>query len=168
MIQPFESYGITPGDSPAAATPQAIVELQRSYYQGEIPREAALAAAALLSGLTAEESENLFPRVPPVTPTPAVQMRHLVIALVLGISFGLCLGPMVAALVSGFLTGWNKGPDGIWRPQDADILLGVAAGAVLGGVMGIVVLLAFRRLSGYSRPMYLSPQGPPAGPTSRR
>jgi hypothetical protein len=64
MIQPFESYGSTPGDSPAAAAPQAIVELQRSYYQGEIPREAALAAAALLSGLTAEQSQKTLPPRP--------------------------------------------------------------------------------------------------------
>jgi hypothetical protein len=71
-------------------------------------------------------------------------MRQLVGALFLGISFGLLLGPMAVVPVYEILTGWRKGPDGLWLTTTND-----PAGICCGGVAG---LLVFRRLSACQRP----------------
>lgn len=44
---------------------QAIADLQRSVYAGELPREAAIANATIVFGFAPEEAEALFPQVAP-------------------------------------------------------------------------------------------------------
>lgn len=44
---------------------QAIADLQRAVYAGEMPREAAVANARIVFGFSPEEAEQLFPQVAP-------------------------------------------------------------------------------------------------------
>lgn len=47
---------------------QAIRELQRLYYQGELPRDATIANARIVFGFTDEEASDLFPAIAPDAP----------------------------------------------------------------------------------------------------
>jgi uncharacterized protein DUF935 len=49
---------------------QAIAELQRAFYAGELLREAAIANAVMVFGFTPEEAESLFPVGTPVKTAP--------------------------------------------------------------------------------------------------
>lgn len=50
---------------------QALIDLQRSYYARQIPREAAVATAQVVFSYSAEDADRLFPRVEmPVPLTP--------------------------------------------------------------------------------------------------
>ena len=60
---------------------QAVAELQRAYYAGELPREAAISNARLVFGFSSEDAEQLFPETAPVkltppTATPTQEGRH--------------------------------------------------------------------------------------------
>jgi HK97 family phage portal protein len=71
---------VTEEQAPAAASNDlratvggsvAIADLQRSYYRGELPREAAVANAQLIFGFTEEEAATLFPELAPNAPQAA-------------------------------------------------------------------------------------------------
>lgn len=49
---------------------QAISALQQAYYDGSVPREAAVANAKLLFGFSDQEAATLFPEIAPVKLTP--------------------------------------------------------------------------------------------------
>lgn len=49
---------------------QAVAQLQRSYYSGELPRAAAVANAMIVFGFPSADAERLFPETAPVKLTP--------------------------------------------------------------------------------------------------
>lgn len=46
----------------------AVADLQRAFYAGELPREAAMGNAIIVFGFTDEEAERLFPDIPAIAP----------------------------------------------------------------------------------------------------
>src|SRR5688572_13166971 len=93
------SERLAPGERPSAlrqpreAVPdaQAIIELQRAYYQGEIPREAAVTSARVLLGFSPEEVGKLFPMAEPVA-RRKVPGLYLVLGCFVGTAVGAILG----------------------------------------------------------------------------
>jgi len=117
---------------------QSMLELQRAYYQGEIPREAALASAALIYGFTPAEAERLFPPAVPVAPTRA---------------WGAIIATFVGAIV-GMLGGGMFG-DGLARMHGSPLthewrslamFACIVGGALLGGLLGPIVRLGTVRM----------------------
>ena len=124
-------------DGPAltstGAALQGVLELQRAYYQGEIPREAAIASAALVYKLTPAEAERLFPKVVPVQPVRSWW-----------VGASTALGAIAGATFAGMLvTRLSYGSDAVIRYdwQELAMFVGLIAGALVGAILGPVVRL---------------------------
>jgi hypothetical protein len=112
---------------PAAAGSQNVLDLQRAYYQGEIPREAALASASLVFGFTPAEAEKLFPLVLPVQP---VRSPWVIVTVVLGALAGAIAGGLLAQQ----LTSVGSVVEHRW--SEFALFLGLVGGALLGALIG--------------------------------
>jgi hypothetical protein len=124
-------------DGPALTStgvaPQSVLDLQRAYYQGEIPREAALASAALVYKFTPAEAERLFPKVAPVQP-----VRSGWVAASVG------LGAIAGAAFAGMLvTRLSYGSDAVipYGWQELAMFVALIAGALVGAILGPMVRL---------------------------
>jgi hypothetical protein len=118
-----------PAPSPQTQSPGGVVDLQRAYYQGEIPREAALASAALVYGFRPAEAERLFPVVAPAQPwrSPWVLATALAGA-VTGIVGGSLLVEQLHRQTST-IRDW-------YSPA---MFLGVVGGALIGALAGPLI-----------------------------
>jgi hypothetical protein len=113
-----------------------MLELQRAYYQGEIPREAAMASASLVYGFTPAEAEKLFPPAIPVVPT---RPWGGITATVVGAIVGLVGGGLVCESLSR--GSWGHGPLVPREWQGLAMFTGIVGGALLGGLLGPLVRL---------------------------
>jgi hypothetical protein len=123
-------------DAPAIAPPgvgqQGVLDLQRAYYQAEIPRAAALASATLVYGFTPAEAEKLFPLVAPVQPVRSGWARAAA-----------GLGALVGAFGGGLFATQLTRSGAAWARQWEDFALfaGLVGGAIIGALVGPLVRL---------------------------
>jgi hypothetical protein len=131
--RPDEPVRFAPG-----AVPQGVLDLQRAYYQGEIPREAALASAVLVYKFTPFEAERLFPKVAPVQP---VRSWWLEISTALGAIGGAIFAAMLVTRLS--YRSDAVVPHG-W--EELAMFVGLIAGTLVGAILGPVVRLGMMHI----------------------
>jgi hypothetical protein len=119
-----------PSVPPAGGGPQGVLELQRAYYQGEIPRAAALASAELVYGFTPAEAEKLFPVVAPVQPVRSWWGRAAA-----------GLGALAGANAGGMFCTQLVRPGGVLEPgwKGFALFVGLVGGAIVGALVGPLV-----------------------------
>jgi hypothetical protein len=121
-----------PANLPAGASLQAVLDLQRAFYQGEIPREAALASAGLVCGFSPAEAEKLFPPAVPLAPR---RSAGVIVAAVIGAIVGTVAGGLFGERVFGRTSPWPE----LRQWEELALFLGLVGGALLGGLLGPLV-----------------------------
>jgi hypothetical protein len=125
------------------AAPQGVVDLQRAYYQKEIPREAALASASLVFGFTPAEAEKLFPVVAPV---PPLRTRWAIASVLLGALAGF-IGAFLLAQELILDPRGNSPVPVQWRALASFLTVvgGILIGALVGPWLRIGMVSIWRR-----------------------
>jgi hypothetical protein len=124
-----------PGTGDATGS-QAIIELQKAFYQGSIPREAAIGASTILCNLSTADADRLFLQGHAAERRVLVKTPTVIVAAVIGCLFGYSVGNALISVARNYAPGLTGSPIEALIPT---------AGVFIGAVAAVLAVFGWTR-----------------------